>query len=285
MTVTTKDWPDSPLDAVDTAFTALTCDPDPLSLDLDTLGDDTGLPGGVITLPILRDWLLRHPRAYTARDVVWRELIRRARLQGPAWVIAATAMALPALRRYAGRLSAGWGGDRHDLDAEVLTGFLAALRDRVDLQRPAPYAALCAAGWRAGYELRRRDGAEAVPVDNIEHLPGPRVPNLPYGHPDLLVRRAVQLRLIDAADEQPYIDVRLGRRAIEPIAAGLGISVDTLRRRLERIDTRVADALTAGLLTGQASPQVRRRLTAAARKRESIRAGRAPALQSPDAAA
>ena len=74
-------WPDSPLDAVDTAFADLTCDPDPLSLDLDTLagqlGDDTGLPGGVIALPALRQWLLDHPRACRVRDVVWRELIRR----------------------------------------------------------------------------------------------------------------------------------------------------------------------------------------------------------------
>jgi hypothetical protein len=45
MTASAKDWPDSPLDGVDTAFAALTCDPDPLSLDLDPLagqlGDDT----------------------------------------------------------------------------------------------------------------------------------------------------------------------------------------------------------------------------------------------------
>jgi hypothetical protein len=38
-----------------------------------------------MTLPALRDWLLRHPRprAYPARDAVWRELISRARLDGP----------------------------------------------------------------------------------------------------------------------------------------------------------------------------------------------------------
>ncbi|MEU1964826.1 hypothetical protein ABZ541_00075 [Micromonospora sediminicola] len=278
MTASATDWPDSPLDAVDTAFADLTCDPDPLSLDLDPLvgqlGDDTGLPGGVIALPALRQWLLDHPRAYTARDVVWRELIRRARLDGPAWVIAAVALAMPALRRYAGQLHTGWAGDAHDLDAEILTGFLTALRDRVDLAKPAPYAALCMAAWRAGHELRQRDGAEAMPVDNLDQVTGPRTPKRPYGHPDLLVRRAVELGIVDECDEQPYIDVRLGHRAIEPIAARLGVEVDTLRRRVERIDIRIADALAAGMLTEVTSPRVREDLAAAAERRQHIRAAR-----------
>jgi hypothetical protein len=278
MTVSAKDWPDSPLDAVDAAFATLTCDPEPLSLDLDQLfdpvADDSGLPSGVIALPVLRRWLLRHPRAYAVRDAVWRELILRARLDGPAWVIAATALAMPALRRYAGQLHTGWAGDAYDLDAEVLTGFLTALRDRVDLARPAPYAALCKAAWRAGHELRRRDGAEAIPVEDLEHVTGPRTPKRPYGHPDLLVRRAVQLGIIDACDEQPYIDLRLGRRAVEPIAARLGIAVDTLRRRVERIDERIADALAEGMLTEVTSPRTRDDLARKAKQREHIRAGR-----------
>ena len=278
MTAPATDWPDSILDAVDTAFAALTGEPDPLSLDLDKLGvasgDDNDVPAGVVALPALQTWLLKHPRAYPMRDAVWRELIRRARLDGPAWVVAATAMAMPALRRYAGQLRTGWSGDAHDLDAEVLTGFLDALRDRVDLSRPAPYAALCKTAWRAGYELRRRDGAEAIPVGNLEHVTGPRTPNRPYGHPDLLIRRAVELGIIDPGDEQPYIDLRLGRRAIEPIAARLGLAVDTLRRRVERIDTRIADALAAGMLSDVVSADVQLVLTRQAEHRRQTRAGR-----------
>ncbi|GAA3914015.1 hypothetical protein [Actinoplanes auranticolor] len=281
MTASATEWPDSILDAVDAAFAALTGEFSPLSLDLDELGlapgDDTDLPAGVITLPALRTWLLTHPRAYAARDAVWAELIRRARLDGPAWVVAATAMAMPALRRYAGQLRTGWSGDTHDLDAEIITGFLTALRDRVDLVRPAPYAALCKAAWRAGYELRRRNGAEAIPVENVERLTGPRTPKFPYGHPDLLVRRAVELGIIDPADEQAYIDLRLGRRAVEPIAARLGLEVDTLRRRVDRIDTRIAEALDSGLLSAAASPRTRNKLHREAQRRRKIRASRAGA--------
>ncbi|MBM0256529.1 hypothetical protein [Micromonospora sp. 4G55] len=273
MAVSHPDWPDSPLDAVDAAFAALTCEPDPMTLDLDPLRAGNDLPAGVMTLPALRDWLLAHPRAYTERDAVWRDLILRARLEGPTWVVAAVAMAMPALRRHAGRLHVGWAGDASDIDAEILTGFLAALRD---LSQPAPYASLCMAAWRAGYELRQHAG-EAVPVDDVEHLAGPRTPTVPYGHPDLLVQRAVGLGILDVSDEQPYIDLRLGQRAIEPIAAGMGISVDALRMRANRIDVRLARALASGLLTGVASPRAAAHLSADARHRASTRAGRATA--------
>ncbi|MGS2618081.1 hypothetical protein ACVCAH_26680 [Micromonospora sp. LZ34] len=271
MSVSDTDWPASPLDAADAAFAALTSDPEPLSVDLDMFGPDDGLPTGVMALPALRDWLLARPRAYTARDVVGRELIRRARLCGPQWVIAAVGMAMPALRRYAGQLCAGYRGDPDDIGAEILTGFLAALRDHVDVARPAPYAALCRAAWRAGYALRRQAG-EFTPVEDVDHVTGPRTPRVPYGHPDVLVRRAVGLGILDPDDEQPYIDVRLGRRAVEPIAAGLGITADALRMRLGRIDTRIADALARGLLTGVASLQAADALSARAERRAALRA-------------
>jgi DNA-directed RNA polymerase specialized sigma24 family protein len=270
MTMSAGHWPTSPLDAADAAFAVLTCEPAPLTLERDRLGPDTGLPDGLTALPAVRDWLLAHPRAYIARDAVWRQLIRRARLDGPAWVIAAVGMAMPALRRYAGQLAAGYSGDAVDLDAEILTGFLSALRDRVDADRDAPYAALCRAAWRAGHTLRRQ-AAEYTPVDNIDHVTGPRTPTVPYGHPDLLVHRAVTLGLLNPEDEQPYIDIRLGRRAIEPIAARLGITVDALRMRLGRIDTRIADALADGLLTGVASPEATSQHAAQARHRAATR--------------
>ncbi|MBQ1050844.1 hypothetical protein KBX50_20515 [Micromonospora sp. C51] len=273
-----SDWPTSALDAAATAFAALTCEPDPpLVLDCAGFGADTGLPRRVMSLSVLRDWLLRHPRAYGARDEVWRELIRRARLDGPQWVVGAVGMALPALRQYAARLCEGYDGDPGDVDAEILTGFLTALRDRADLARPAPYASLCRAAWRAGRDLWLRE-REYRPVADIEHMAaGSRTPGVPYGHPDLLVRRAVVLGILDAQDEQAYIDVRLGCRSIEPIAAAVGVSVDALRMRLSRIDRRLADALAEGLLTGVASPQTVARLRTRARHRAQRRAGRAAA--------
>ncbi|MER7276649.1 hypothetical protein ABT369_19615 [Dactylosporangium sp. NPDC000244] len=271
-------WPSSPFTCVDVAFAALTCDPDPLRIDLSHLDPDLGLPAGAINVADLRRWMAAHPRHWPALDAVWRELITRARLDGPAWVVTATALALPALVRHAAALVAGgWHGDPDDVDAEVLTGFLAALRDHVDTARPAPYAGLCRAGYRAGLALVAQQ-RELILVEDLEAIvAGPRVPQRPWGHPDLLVRRAVELGLLDQADEQSYIDIRLGRRAIEPIAVRLGVTTDALRMRLRRVDTRIAHALADGVLTGTVVPQAQRALARQADRSRSARAGRGAA--------
>ncbi|SCL20503.1 hypothetical protein GA0074692_0885 [Micromonospora pallida] len=275
----TPDWPTSHLLAADVAFVALTREPAPLALDCDSLPRDIGkdmvLPSGVVPLSVLRDWLLKHPGEYLGRDAVWRELVLRARLRGKEWTIAAVGMAMPALVRIAGQLSAGYRGDPADIGNEVLTGFLEALRDHLDLTRPALYASLTMAAFRAGRRVRLAD-EQAVPVEDIEHAAaGPRAPKVPYGHPDLLVRRAGTLRIIDRADVQPWIEVRLGRRAPEPIAARLGITVDALRMRLARADVRLARAISEGSLTEIASTDAIERTVTQAKRRTSIRAGRA----------
>ncbi|WP_028192817.1 hypothetical protein [Salinispora pacifica] len=277
----TPDWSTSHLLAVDHAFKALTSDWAPMALDCDSLARNMGgkvdLPSGVVCLPVLRDWLLTRSGNYGGRDVVWRELVARARLRGVEWTIAAVGMAMPALVRIAGQLSAGYRGDPADIDCEVLTGFLEALRDHLDVTRPALYASLTMAAWRAGRQLRLAD-EQAMPVEDIEHVAaGPRTPKVPYGHPDLLVRRAGTLRIIDEADVQPWIEVRLGRRAPEPIAARLGITVDALRMRLARADERLARAVAEGGLTRVASTGSVAATTAQAIRGTSIRAGRASA--------
>lgn len=282
-TPASRQWPASHLRAADIAFAALTCPPAPLSLDCDALpgAEGAGLPGGVVPLPQLRCWLLNRPAAYAARDVVWRELILRARLQGGQWTIAAVGMAMPGLVRMAGRLCVGWHGDSADIDNEVLTGFLEALRHRTDLDRPAPHAALIMAGWRAGRVLRLAQDAD-VPVEDIERFTaGPRVPDPVYRHPDLLVLRAGMLGVLAAEDVQPWIDIRLGRRAPEPIAAALGISVDALRMRLVRADEHLAVALADGLLSGVVSAQTRRDWQRTDQRRTARRHGAPTAI--PDA--
>jgi hypothetical protein len=69
------------------------------------------------------------------RDAVWRELVVRARRDGPAWVVAAVGVAMPGLRRIAGLLTAGWRGDTDDLDSELIVGFVARLKT-IDLDVP-----------------------------------------------------------------------------------------------------------------------------------------------------
>ncbi|MCW6007679.1 hypothetical protein K1W54_24475 [Micromonospora sp. CPCC 205371] len=240
---------------------------------------DLDLLPGEVPLPALRDWLMAHPSAYTARDAVWRELIRRARQGKPEWVIAAVGMAMPALVAMAGTLAAGYRGDPADIDAEILTGFLEGLRSGVDPARDAPHASLCFAAWRAGRDLRLAQ-QEYLLVDDIEHAAAEsRLPRHPYGHVDLLVYRAEALGLIDSEDVEPYIAIRLSRRTPELVAEALGIDLDVLRMRLNRADTRLAWALDIGVLTGPFSPEVRDELAKRHDLRAKTRAGKAAAAR------
>ncbi|MGY0235078.1 hypothetical protein [Longispora urticae] len=248
----------SALAAVDHAWNLLTREPDPpLVLDCDALAArrdipaDT-LPVGVWSLRGLRDWMLERPHAHLARDVIWRETVTRARKGEPGWVIAAVGLAMPAMVRCAGRLTAGYQGEAVDIDAEILAGYLTALHGAdLDLTRPAVYARLCWAGWRAGRALRRADEVE-VPLADMDTVPGSRAPVVPWRHVDLLVHRARDLGLISPDDAESWIDVRLGDKSCYLIAETRGLNVDVLRMRLNRADRRIAAALADGRLTGHA---------------------------------
>jgi len=90
------------------------------------------------------------------RDAVWAVLVRRAQTGDPAWIVGTAGVLAPGLRRVVDRLSAGFAGDRDDLEAEVLAGFLTALHT-VDPDSGRLPSRLCWAGYRAGLTLRHRD--------------------------------------------------------------------------------------------------------------------------------
>ena len=125
-------WRSSPLAAADRAFTLLVRPPTPIGFDGRGFA---GLPDEILPLERLRTVLLSPHTAVEVRDAVWRELVIRARRDGPAWVVAAVGIALPGLRHVAGQLAAGWHGDTEDLDAELLIGFVEGLRT-IDMDAP-----------------------------------------------------------------------------------------------------------------------------------------------------
>ncbi len=141
-----------PFDAADAAFRLLCAGPQPLALHASKVA--AGLPGRPVPLDELRVLLLHPSTSARARNQVWAELVRRARAGDPAWVVGLTGIAMPGLRRAAGSLAAAYRGDRADLQAEVLTGFLAALRalDLDDLESVPLASRLCWAAWRAGQQ-------------------------------------------------------------------------------------------------------------------------------------
>lgn len=89
-------WPAGPLDAAQRAFDLLVCPPAPLALDCRGLD---GLPQRIVALDELQRLLLAGSIPRASGEQVWSQLVTRARRDGPAWVVAAVGIALPALRR------------------------------------------------------------------------------------------------------------------------------------------------------------------------------------------
>ena len=235
-------WPASALAAAEKAFVLLTTPPAPLVFDTRTIGHD--LPAAMMPLDQLRALLLDPATCDAARDACWHLLVEHARRWGPAWVVAAVGMALPALVRMAGKLCAGHSHRADDIEAELLTGFLHGLR-HADLSGPAPYVRLCWMGWRQARQAR--GGHTTAELPELPE-PGGRTPARPYGHPDLILNRAAALGYL--TDEQVGLisATRLGHELIDDIAARQGVEASVLRMRRRRGELAVAAALQANLL-------------------------------------
>lgn len=230
----------SPLDSVDFAFRALTEGPAPLAVDGRRIS--SRLPQRRIPLDELKRLLLHASASPTVKDAAWAHLVRSARHRGPSWVIGAVGVALPGLRRAAGRVARGYRGDTTDIDAEVLTGFLAALRT-VDVTRPAIALRLCWAGYRAGVRLRYADAAFAS--QHTEPMASGAPPR-PWGHPDLVLADAVAKNVITAGQAELIARTRLEDLALHDAARELHISYAAAKMRRLRVEWRLADAICCG---------------------------------------
>lgn len=233
-----RDWPASPLDAAQRAFELLATPPRPLTFDGRRID---GLPDHLIAVDRLRQLLIDDATPRPVRDATWRQLVTLARGGDPAWVLATVGLAIPGLRRRAGRLAFGWHGETADLDAELLTGFLDRL-STIDLDGPNICSRLIDAGVRAV----RRAGNSARDNDliRVQEAWGP--PPRPWGHPDWVLTRALQAAVIDPEECLLISATRLDDVPLRVVAERLGVSVElagSWRRDGER---RLVAAIRAG---------------------------------------
>ncbi|MEV0158135.1 hypothetical protein AB0H57_31175 [Micromonospora sp. NPDC050686] len=234
------------LTTAERAFELLTCEPAPLEFDARPV---PGLPDTTMPLNELRTLLLHERHESDTTDVLWRHLAQRARESGPAWVIGAIGVALPALTHLAAKISRGNARHADDVDSEVLAAFLQALRT-ADLAPPRLWLRLCWAAWRAGAAVVRADEGDELPLD----LPsGSRSPRMPYGHPDLLLGRAAAAGLITNEAAQLISATRFGDALIEHLAVEKGVTAPVLRMRRRRAERIVAAAVTRGELSSPAA--------------------------------
>jgi hypothetical protein len=236
-----RPWPNTPLDAAQRAFDLLVCPPAPLAFDGRAFA---GLPNRILPLDELKKLLIADATPRPVRDAVWRELVVRARRDGPAWVVAAVGIAMPGLRRMAGRLAKGWTGDSSDRDSELLVGFVDRLRG-IDLRDTRIAGKLIDAGARAVKAARaREEGTDAIRVQATWSLP----PQQPWDHPDWVLTRAVAQAVIDPDEYLLIAGTRLDQLTLATVADKLGLSVALAAAWRRKAERRLAEAIRAGEL-------------------------------------
>jgi len=241
-TSTSSPWPSTPLDAAEKAFTLLA--EAPTHVPFDARGFD-GLPDRILPLDELRRLVLAAATSSQVRDAVWRELVVRARRDGPAWRVAAVGMAMPGLRRQAGMLAAGWRGDTHDLDAELLVGFMECLA-RVDLDEPRVCGRLIEAGVRAARKFRDAE-SDTTLIRSGEA--GAVMPIHPWDHPDLVLARAIATAVLDRDEATLIAATRLDNLTLAHVAAQIGISPQLASDWRKKAEKRLVEAIGAGELS------------------------------------
>jgi transposase len=246
----------SPIQVADDAFALLCAGPEPLVVDGAAIGH--GLPAKSVPLDVVRDVVTNRAAPVELRDALWRLLVQRARTGGSAWVVGAVGVAVPGLRSAAGRLVRGRHLDRDDLDAQVIAGFLQALRE-VDTDRPRVWSRLYWAAFHAGERYRDREADQAgVPLP----AEGPQAPPAVAGHPDLVLARAVVTGVISREDAELIGVTRLERVPLSELARRVGTAASVLYRQRRRAEQALVAAITGGTLEGRSPARLRVRRAA-----------------------
>jgi hypothetical protein len=230
----------TPLDQLEMTLRLLCTGPNPLAVDGRRLGH--GLPRRRIALDELAAVLAHPSTSQAAKRAVWALLVTRARGGEPGWVVGTAGVALPGLRRAAARLPQA---DRADVEADLLEGFLTALAT-VETNRPGICGRLC----NAAHALARaRLRAEHATASGQGHFAAvSMLPPAPYGHPDLVLARAVRAGVLTAAEADLIGVTRLELVGIADYARRVGWSRWAAYTRRNIAETKLAEAIRTGQL-------------------------------------
>ncbi|MBO2465750.1 hypothetical protein [Actinomadura violacea] len=231
------------LDVAETTFDLLTRGPAPLALDGAALGH--GLPARRIPLGELRAILLHPSTNHTARDIVWKELIVRARQKGASWVMGCVGIALPGLKAVVRdrlrRLDTEPNAGTANVAGELLSAFYDALL-HIDVERPKIAQRLLAQSTKT-VERRYRAQVRVVLVDpsTLARLVTTAVPS--SGDVDQVLEAAVRQGAITADEAEIIAATRLDGVAPAELAERLGTSYSALMKRRRRAEMRLVEAM------------------------------------------
>jgi hypothetical protein len=231
-----SDYAANSLDIARDTFTWLVTGPHPVSLDGRQFA---GLPNRHLPLDEVRDRLLARGCSQATKDAVWAHLVLRSRTEGATWTVAAVGVALPALTSVAATLSARFAGDPADVHAEVLRGFLATLAT-IDLCPPRIMLRLRWAAYRSGYDALAEALGSPIPM-----APGFRSapPHAPWGHPDLVLARAVAEGVLTQTEAALIVATRLEEVSVRDWAAQHQTSEWAVYKARKRAEIRLVEYL------------------------------------------
>ncbi|MGH9078601.1 MAG: hypothetical protein ACRDYE_00730 [Acidimicrobiales bacterium] len=227
-----RPFTDSPFDSLEECFEELCSGPFPLALDGRPFD---GLPDRLLPLDELKSVLLHPSAPYVLRDAVVGELVDRAQRDG-AWMVGLAGVLLPGLRRAAWPLCHACLDRAADVESEMLASLVAAVRG-ADSNRPRLAAHLTWQAHGGGKKLVRAELAESA---RPAFHPVSAAPPRPWGHPDLVLVKAVEHGVLCAEDADLISATRIGGMPMERAAIGLGIGYAAARKRRSRAERAIA---------------------------------------------
>jgi DNA-directed RNA polymerase specialized sigma24 family protein len=142
---------------------------------------------------------------------------------------------MPGLRRIAGRVARDFPGEVADIDAEIVASFVEAVHT-LDPRGGRLASRLLGIPWNRAKVARR---AEMANIARHVTTTASAAPPRPWGHPDLVLDRAVAAGVITAAEAELIGATRLGGLDLASAAADIGVPYETLRRRRFRAERRL----------------------------------------------
>nr|MDA8267582.1 sigma factor [Actinomycetota bacterium] len=189
----------------------------------------------------LKSRLLHPSTPFAIRDAIVGELVARAQAEGGRWSVGLAGVLLPGLRRAVWALTQACPEKADEIEAEALAAFLAAVAratpGRARLASWLCWLARTGAARLLRAELAERAGPGAEPVS--------AAPPRPWGHPDIVLARAVAADVVSATDAELIATTRLEGANLAAIAEDLGLDYETCRMRRSRAEVKLRDHLNS----------------------------------------
>ncbi|WP_233576205.1 hypothetical protein [Saccharopolyspora rhizosphaerae] len=201
--------------------------------------DFPDLPARMLRLDELRDCLLRRGCSQDTRDAVWAHLVSASRAEGAVWTLGCVGVAAPALIRTSAALTSRFVGDTADIEAAVLAGFIAELA-QIDCSRKQIMVRLRWAAYRAGHAAVREALDTPLPSGTT---PSSAPPPRPWGHPDIVLARAVADEVITPDEAHLIGATRLERIPLTEVAERFGASYEAIKKKRQRAERKLVDYL------------------------------------------